>query len=86
MTEEDSNHPNIESNNLPRSPEITPNMALKSLGEFLIENSNLQNCNDFEAFEQYTYTLQNKIQNRTHDFPERFSKGYDILCNELKKS
>lgn len=65
--------------------EITSQTALKLLAETLLEYSGKQNLDDFEAFEQYTYTLQNRIQSRTHDFPERFSKGYDILCQEVKK-
>lgn len=80
MTQEKSNDSKSQD-----SQEISLPSALKSLAEVLIEHSNKGDASDLEAFEQYTYTLQSKIQNRTHDFPERFSKGYELLCKETKK-
>lgn len=75
---EKPNHENIKEESSPDS--------VAMLGEVLLESLKEQEQNDLEVFELYTHVLRSKIHFRSQDFCERFTKGYQILLEELSKS
>lgn len=58
--------------------------CISMLGDLLLEQILSSDTKQLEVFDYYAHTLRLKVYARIHNLDERLTKGYQVLCNELK--